>query len=318
MKTLLVLALASLAATAAAAGELSKSVMRPTPVTAGVVAGSLPGSGGSASYYIALDLKAGALMTQLAVEGRANTDRKLAVELLNADARVAASASVMAGLDARAEATRSFRIDSAGRYVARITAGGPETGTWCVLMGGTALPGAADAACPARAAVVAPVLEPRAEPALRTEPRVEPAPAPARVAAPARPPAFEVIVSGCEERLRVGADFLFDFDRAELRADAEPTLEEIAARLASQHNPVLIEGHTDGKGSDAYNQALSERRAGAVRASLTARGLPVERLAVRGYGKMHPVADNVRSDGSDDPVGRQKNRRVEVVVNTCN
>jgi outer membrane protein OmpA-like peptidoglycan-associated protein len=79
----------------------------------------------------------------------------------------------------------------------------------------------------------------------------------------------------------------------------------------------MIEGHTDGKGGDGYNQVLSERRAMSVRTSLTARGLPAERLNIRGYGKTRPVAENERSDGSDNPEGRQKNRRVEVVVNTC-
>jgi len=79
----------------------------------------------------------------------------------------------------------------------------------------------------------------------------------------------------------------------------------------------MIEGHTDGKGSDTYNQALSERRAIAVRASLTERGLPLDHLNIRGFGKTRPVAQNQFPDGADEPEGRQKNRRVEVVRNTC-
>jgi outer membrane protein OmpA-like peptidoglycan-associated protein len=79
----------------------------------------------------------------------------------------------------------------------------------------------------------------------------------------------------------------------------------------------MIEGHTDAKGTDSYNQTLSEKRAISVRASLTSRGVPIERLNIRGYGKTRPVAQNEKSDGSDDPEGRQKKRRVEVVVNTC-
>ncbi len=145
-------------------------------------------------------------------------------------------------------------------------------------------------------------------------------PPPVRVAvvAPAAPAAaLEVIQSTCEERLRIGSDFLFDFDRAELRPEAAPTLDEIARRLAAAKQAVMIEGHTDGKGTDGYNQTLSERRANAVRVTLATRGLAIERMGIRGYGKGRPVAPNEKADGSDDPDGRQKNRRVEVVLNIC-
>jgi outer membrane protein OmpA-like peptidoglycan-associated protein len=80
---------------------------------------------------------------------------------------------------------------------------------------------------------------------------------------------------------------------------------------------VLIEGHTDGKGSDSYNQGLSERRAVAVKTALVVGGLQEARLNVRGFGKTRPVAPNQTPDGADDPDGRQRNRRVEVVINTC-
>jgi outer membrane protein OmpA-like peptidoglycan-associated protein len=126
-----------------------------------------------------------------------------------------------------------------------------------------------------------------------------------------------VIVSRCEERLRVGSDFLFDFDRAEIRHEADAAMAEVAARIHAAKKAVLIEGHTDGKGTESYNQTLSERRAGAVRVALAGRGLPPEWLRIRGHGKSRPVAPNQRADGSDDPDGRQKNRRVEVVINTC-
>jgi outer membrane protein OmpA-like peptidoglycan-associated protein len=319
MKTLLRLALASVAAiaTSAVADELSKSIMRPTPVSSGVVAGNLPGGEGSTTYYIAVDLQQGALMTQLAVTGRPNTEKKLTFELLNADARVAASTYVMAGLDPKAELTKSFPIDSVGRYTIRITAEGKETGTYCVLLGGPAMPNATAASCPATAAAApAPVTLPvsRPAPVVVAAPMVIPAPV---VAAPAPQRNFEVIVSKCEERLRVGSDFLFDFDRADVRPEAGPTLDEIAAHLATAKNVVMVEGHTDGKGTDSYNQTLSERRAISIRTSLTSRGMSVDRLNIRGFGKSHPVAQNERPDGSDDPEGRQKNRRVEVVLNTC-
>lgn len=128
----------------------------------------------------------------------------------------------------------------------------------------------------------------------------------------------EVITTKCEERLRVGSDFLFDFDRAELRAEAAPALAELSQRIARADKTVLIEGHTDAKGTDSYNQGLSERRAVAVRTALVVGGLSQARLNVRGFGKTRPVVPNQYPDGSDDPDGRQRNRRVEVVINTCN
>jgi outer membrane protein OmpA-like peptidoglycan-associated protein len=163
-----------------------------------------------------------------------------------------------------------------------------------------------------------------APPVMRVEPvaPVAPpaAPPPVVVQAPPPPPApkpVEVIVSRCEERLRVGSDFLFDFDRAEVRPEAEIALHEVALRIQAVRKAVLIEGHTDSKGTESYNQTLSERRAGAVRAALAGRGLPAEWLRVRGHGESRPVVPNERADGADDPDGRQRNRRVEVVINTC-
>jgi len=59
------------------------------------------------------------------------------------------------------------------------------------------------------------------------------------------------------------------------------------------------------------------RRAAAVRTALIERGAPGNQLVIHGYGKSSPIAPNEQPDGSDDPAGRQKNRRVEVVINTC-
>jgi outer membrane protein OmpA-like peptidoglycan-associated protein len=69
-----------------------------------------------------------------------------------------------------------------------------------------------------------------------------------------------------------------------------------------------IEGHTDATGSDEYNQRLSERRASAVRDFLAAQGVDMNRMVAVGYGEYRPVADN------DTREGRQKNRRVEIVI----
>src|SRR3984893_9001495 len=181
MRTLLLFVFAGVAAVAAsaAADELSKSIMRPTPINSGVVAGNLPGGEGSTTNYIVVDLQQGALMTQLAITGRANTDKKLTFELLNAEARVAASTYVMAGLDPKAELTKSFPIDSVGRYTIRLTAEGKETGTYCVLLGGPAMPNAQAVSSPATAAAApAPVAPPvsRPAPVVVAAPVVIPAP----------------------------------------------------------------------------------------------------------------------------------------------
>jgi len=123
-------------------------------------------------------------------------------------------------------------------------------------------------------------------------------------------------VKGKEIKISLAADVLFDFDKADLRPEAGPALEKVAAVLKAYPTAsVLIEGHTDGKGNDQYNQKLSERRAESVRHWLGDHGISTV-MTTRGWGKTKPVARNTKLDGSDDPVGRQKNRRVEITVGT--
>jgi len=122
---------------------------------------------------------------------------------------------------------------------------------------------------------------------------------------------------GGETRWRLIADVLFDFDRAELRPQAGGILSDVARQLRERGGRVAIrvEGHTDGLGTEAYNDALSLRRAEAVRNWLTGPGgLPGNAIEARGFGKRQPVAPNTRPDGGDDPLGRQKNRRVEIAA----
>ncbi len=108
------------------------------------------------------------------------------------------------------------------------------------------------------------------------------------------------------------ADVLFDFDKATLRRDAQSSLEKAAELLRSYPDaPVVIDGHTDGKGTDAYNDALSMRRAKAVTEALDA---GTRTFTTHGYGKRRPVVANQRPDGSDDPAARQRNRRVEITI----
>jgi outer membrane protein OmpA-like peptidoglycan-associated protein len=119
-----------------------------------------------------------------------------------------------------------------------------------------------------------------------------------------------------EIRIELAADVLFDFDKADILPKAQEALKQTAEVIREKSKGVVnIEGHTDSKGSDAYNQKLSERRANAVKDWLANReGLKNVRFATRGFGAKKPVASNTKPDGSDDPEGRQKNRRVEIIV----
>jgi outer membrane protein OmpA-like peptidoglycan-associated protein len=130
--------------------------------------------------------------------------------------------------------------------------------------------------------------------------------------------AVKATTTGCENRLSVLADALFDFDKANLRSDAEATLEAALPEIAkATGRAARIEGHTDGKGTDAYNMKLSEARGRTVRDWLGAHGAIPPSTPIKGYGKRVPVAPNTMADGRDDPEGRQKNRRVEIVFETC-
>lgn len=104
-------------------------------------------------------------------------------------------------------------------------------------------------------------------------------------------------------------DVLFDTGRAELKPGAFGTLDRLAAFMRDNPERTLqIEGHTDSTGSDALNLALSERRAESVRAALVNRGVDGARIQTRGLGSAAPVASNGTAEG------RQRNRRVEIVI----
>jgi outer membrane protein OmpA-like peptidoglycan-associated protein len=121
-----------------------------------------------------------------------------------------------------------------------------------------------------------------------------------------------------EVRMELASDVLFDFDKADILPRAQAALKQVADVIrekAKGKAAVTIEGHTDAKGSDAYNQRLSERRAEAVKNWLVNHeGRKDVSITTRGFGAKQPVAPNRKPDGSDDPEGRQKNRRVEIVV----
>ncbi len=109
------------------------------------------------------------------------------------------------------------------------------------------------------------------------------------------------------------ADVLFDFDKSELRADAAAPLHKAGELIKSYATaPLTVLGHTDGKGTDAYNDALSLRRAEAVARALHAQ--TGRQASVQGLGKRQPVAPNTTPEGRDDPQGRQLNRRVQILI----
>jgi outer membrane protein OmpA-like peptidoglycan-associated protein len=104
-------------------------------------------------------------------------------------------------------------------------------------------------------------------------------------------------------------DVLFDTNKAQLKPGGIRSLEKLAVFLKQypQRN-VQVEGHTDSTGSADYNLGLSDRRANAVRTSLLDMGINSDRITTRGYGQESPVA------GNDTAMGRQLNRRVEIIL----
>jgi outer membrane protein OmpA-like peptidoglycan-associated protein len=125
--------------------------------------------------------------------------------------------------------------------------------------------------------------------------------------------------SPCSQRFTVGADALFEFDKSTLNSFAKETLNALKPLLVKLgSHPVKVEGHTDSKGTDQYNQTLSEKRAEQVKNWLIENGVAsTAAISTKGFGSLRPVARNANPDGSDNPEGRAKNRRVEIVVDTC-
>jgi outer membrane protein OmpA-like peptidoglycan-associated protein len=128
---------------------------------------------------------------------------------------------------------------------------------------------------------------------------------------------IQVKETATEIRIDLAADVLFDFDKSTIKPEAAIALHSVAEIIKDKGNgrTVRIEGHTDGKGSASYNQSLSQRRAKSVQQWLAQKeGLSQGMMTTQGFGASEPVAPNTKPDGSDDPEGRQKNRRVEIVV----
>ena len=119
-----------------------------------------------------------------------------------------------------------------------------------------------------------------------------------------------------EIQIELSGDVLFDFDKEDIRSDAEAMLKKVAGIITAYKSPqVTITGHTDSKGTENYNQQLSKKRAGSVKEWLSENAeINADVMKTIGYGETRPIAPNTNSDGSDNPEGRQKNRRVEIVI----
>lgn len=127
-----------------------------------------------------------------------------------------------------------------------------------------------------------------------TLPKAEAAPAPAPMPAPKK-----IVLRGIN----------FDFDKANIKPEFEPVLNEAAATLkANPSVSIVVEGHTDSIGTDAYNKILSGKRANSVKRYLASKGISAGRISTKGMGESSPIASNKTADG------RRMNRRVEIKV----
>lgn len=107
----------------------------------------------------------------------------------------------------------------------------------------------------------------------------------------------------------------YEFDKWNLNSSSYPELDKLVTLLEENPNArIEVSAHTDSKGSDEYNDRLSQRRAESVVNYLISKGIDKSRLEVKGYGETVPVAPNTNEDGSDNPEGREKNRRTEFKV----
>lgn len=109
--------------------------------------------------------------------------------------------------------------------------------------------------------------------------------------------------------VKFDSGILFDFDKTDLKPNAETNIAKLVENL--NNNPdtdILVIGHTDNKGTDKYNQGLSERRAKSVKDYAVSQGLASRRIKTEGKSFHEPIADN------DTEAGRAQNRRVEIVI----
>jgi len=136
---------------------------------------------------------------------------------------------------------------------------------------------------------------------------VAPAAAASTPAAAAAAPA--AAAAAAASKVTYAADAFFDFDKSVLKTEGKAKLDDLVGKVKGINLEVIIAvGHTDSKGTDAYNQKLSVARAEAVKAYLVSKGIEKNRVYTEGKGEKMPVADNKTKEG------QAKNRRVEIEV----
>jgi OmpA-OmpF porin, OOP family len=118
------------------------------------------------------------------------------------------------------------------------------------------------------------------------------------------------------QRAIVIENIYYEFDRTELTSDAKAALDTTLLVLLNKYSFIKVEiaAHTDDIGEENYNRQLSERRAESVVKYLVSKGVSRQRLTAKGYGLSNPIAPNRHPDGSDNPEGRQRNRRTEFKI----
>ncbi|QNK62620.1 OmpA family protein [Pedobacter sp. PAMC26386] len=122
-------------------------------------------------------------------------------------------------------------------------------------------------------------------------------------------PNAEVVREGEGIIVKFDSGILFDFDSANLKAQAKENVKSLAGSLEKYPDTeIKVIGHTDSKGTETYNMSLSERRAASVKAFAVSQGVPSARMTTVGKGFSEPIADNATD------AGRAANRRVEIVI----
>lgn len=116
--------------------------------------------------------------------------------------------------------------------------------------------------------------------------------------------------------VNLSGDYLFDFDKASLKPEAQEALKKVLEVYEEYGGTnIKVLGHTDSKGSDEYNKKLSEQRASSVQAWFLDNGIDPKLISTTGLGETMPIAKNT-IDGKDNPDCRALNRRVELTINT--
>lgn len=120
------------------------------------------------------------------------------------------------------------------------------------------------------------------------------------------------------EKVTLGTDTLFEFDKYNLKPTGVARLTQLASDInrAEKVTKIKIVGNTDSKGTEQYNYKLGHRRANTVAAFLGEKGVPRAKMAISSDGELNPVAPNTLPNGKDNPEGRALNRRVDVTTIT--